>query len=167
MTEIVIHRLQTDGIEPLARLARHIWQIHYPDIISHEQIEFMLQQRYNPAAIADTLETQNWDVAWHDNDMVGFANSFFDASEAGWKLDKLYVHPLHQRRGIGHALLTQVKRHAMQSPAKRLMLRVNKRNSIALSAYAKYGFRVYGEHVLEIGNGFVMDDYLLELNLVP
>jgi hypothetical protein len=44
---------------------------------------------------------------------------------------------------------------------------VNKRNTIALAAYAKYGFRIYGQDVLDIGNGFVMDDYLLEMDLLP
>lgn len=165
MTEIAIRPLAASQIGTLTRLASDIWHTHYPGIISTEQIDFMLKHRYDPTVIANTLKSQNWDVAWMGNEMVGFANSFADSSEACWKLDKLYVHPLYQHRGIGGALLEAVKRHARQSSANRLILRVNKHNAIALAAYAKYGFKVYGEHLLEIGNGFVMDDYLLELNL--
>ena len=164
MTEFVIRPLATNEVEALSRLAREIWHAHYPGIISREQIDFMLAQRYSPAAIHASLAGQRWDAAWTGTQMAGFAHSFADDSTT-WKLDKLYVHPAQQRHGIGQALLQQTKKHALNAGATRLVLRVNKHNSIALAAYAKYGFRVYGEHVLDIGNNFVMDDYLLELSL--
>lgn len=165
MNELSIRPLARDEIDTLAKLAHNIWHAHYPGIISSEQIDFMLKHRYNPAAIAETLATQHWDAAWVGKEMVAFANSFADGSPGTWKLDKLYVHPKQQRKGIGRVLLEKVKQHAMETAATKLILRVNKHNNMALAAYAKYGFEVYGEHVLDIGNGFVMDDYLLELNL--
>jgi GNAT superfamily N-acetyltransferase len=165
MTELVIRPLAESEAEALGGLAREIWHAHYPGIISREQIDFMLGQRYSPAVIAESLAGQNWDAAWLDAGMVGFAHSFADDECAAWKLDKLYVHPHHQRKGVGRALLGRVKAHAADAGACRLVLRVNKRNAGAIAAYAKYGFRVYGEHMLDIGSGFVMDDYLLELKL--
>jgi GNAT superfamily N-acetyltransferase len=165
MTELAIRALEEADIGTLGRLAREIWRAHYPAIISRAQIDFMLSQRYNPAAIRAALSGQCWDAAWLGSEMVGFAHSFPDDLPATWKLDKLYVLPAHQRKGIGFALLQQAKKHAIDTGAARLVLRVNKRNSSALAAYAKYGFAIYGEQVLDIGNGFVMDDYLLELNL--
>lgn len=165
MTELLIRPLAEDEIEALGKLAHEIWHAHYPGIISPEQIDTMLAQRYSPAAIAGSLAGQSWDAAWLKKRMVGFAHSYADAPPATWKLDKLYVHPALQRRGIGHALLRRVKEHARHAAACRLVLRVNRRNAKALAAYAKYGFRVYGEQVLDIGNGFVMDDFLLEMDL--
>jgi GNAT superfamily N-acetyltransferase len=165
MTELAVRPLAEDEVEILGRLAREVWHAHYPGIIRLEQIEFMLNERYSPAAIRASLASQCWDAAWLDRQMAGFAHSFADDAPASWKLDKLYVHPAQQRKSIGAALLQQARRHALDAGASRLVLRVNKRNTIALAAYAKYGFRVYGEHVLGIGNGFVMDDYLLELDL--
>ena len=123
----------------------------------------MLESRYKHEAIAASFASQRWDVAWEKNEMVGVANSFAGESPDTWKFDKLYVHPRYQRNGIGHALLMEVKKHAAEASATRVVLRVNKRNTIALSAYAKYGFEIYDEHVLDIGHGYVMDDYLLEL----
>jgi ribosomal protein S18 acetylase RimI-like enzyme len=165
MPDFVVRPLSEGEVEQLGRLADEIWHAHYPGIISREQIDFMLGQRYSPAAIRASMPGRFWDVAWMGNQMVGFAHSFADAAAATWKLDKLYVHPEHQRRGIGQALLLQAIKHATNAGATRLVLRVNKHNAAALAAYAKYGFKIYGQHVLDIGNGFVMDDYLLEMNL--
>jgi GNAT superfamily N-acetyltransferase len=165
MTDFVIRPLAENEVEPLETLAREIWHAHYPDIISREQIDFMLEHRYSPSGIRASMAGQYWDTAWLENRMAGFAHSFADEAPATWKLDKLYVHPDHQRKGIGHALLQRAKQHAIDAGAARLVLRVNRHNRAALTAYARYGFTVYGEHVLDIGNGFVMDDYLLELAL--
>lgn len=165
MTELVIRPLAEEEIANLGRLAHEIWHAHYPGIISRKQIDFMLGQRYSQAVIRASLAGQCWDAAWLGDRMVGFAHSLADHAPTAWKLDKLYVHPVHQRKGIGQALLLQAKRHAIEAGAERLVLRVNKHNAAALAAYARYGFTVYGEHVLDIGEGFVMDDYLLELKL--
>jgi len=46
--------LESD-IDTLVALARAIWYRHYPDIISVEQIEYMLGQRYHPDLIRAQL----------------------------------------------------------------------------------------------------------------
>jgi len=165
MTEFTIRPLLTDEVETLCRLANEIWHAHYPAIIGKAQIDYMLAQRYSPENIRASLETSCWLAAWCGQTMAGFAQTFDDERPHTWKLDKLYVHPDHQRKGVGQALLNETKKHALESGAWRLILRVNRHNAIALAAYAKYGFRIYGENVLNIGHGFVMDDYLLELKL--
>ena len=167
MTEFAVRPLPTEEIETLCRLADEIWHAHYPAIISKAQIDYMLARRYSPESIRASLETSFWLTAWHGQVMTGFAQAFADDAPSTWKLDKLYVHPDHQRKGVGQALLRRVTQQAHNAGAARLILCVNKRNTIALAAYAKYGFRIYGQDVLDIGNGFVMDDYLLEMDLLP
>lgn len=165
MTEFTIRPLQADEVETLCGLAHEIWHAHYPAIISKAQIDYMLAQRYSPASIRAGLDSSCWLTAWHDQAMAGFAQAFAVDTPFTWKLDKLYVHSDHQLKGMGKALLKGIKQHASDAGATRLILRVNRHNRIALSAYAKYGFSIQGEDVLNIGNGFVMDDYLLEMNL--
>lgn len=165
MNELAIRPLVESDIDSLVRLAHEIWHAHYPGIISREQIDYMLAQRYSPENIRASLETSCWLTAWQGQTMAGFAQAFSDDVPSTWKLDKLYVHPDHQRKGVGQALLGRVTQQAHNASAARLILRVNKHNAAALSAYAKYGFSIYDENVLNIGHGFVMDDYLLELRL--
>ena len=163
MTDPQIRPPQAADAEALSSLARDIWHAHYPGIISSAQIEFMLAQRYPPQAIRERIA--EWDVAWRDGKPIGFAHSFAADTHGAWNLDKLYVHPHHQRQGVGRALLNAVRNRALAAGARWMTLRVYRQNHSALAAYAQYGFRMTGEHVLDIGQSFVMDDYLMELTL--
>ena len=161
---VEIGALRDDQIDVLGGLARHIWLRHYPGIISSAQIEFMLQQRYDAAAIRQqmTLPDNRWVVAQDSESLVGFAHCFPDTDLQRLKLDKLYVHPDWQRQGVGAALLAWVVTEARRQQRSVIQLRTNKRNLIALAAYRSYGFEIVAEKVTEIGGGFVMDDYVLE-----
>lgn len=169
MTEFAIRALTPADIPTLAALARKTWLAHYPGIISLEQIDYMLAQRYSPDGILASLPHSRWDGAWADSALLGFSHALPDRDPPGsvdaWKLDKLYVDPAHQRMGIGAALLQAARQHAIDSGARLLRLRVNRHNTAALAAYARYGFRTVREDVLDIGQGFVMDDYVMELPL--
>lgn len=162
-----IAALQADQTEALGALARYIWQRHYPGIISPAQIDYMLHQRYRAAVIRQQLDQPGswWDVALEDAELIGFAHYFLDVDPQRIKLDKLYVHPAWQRRGVGAALLGRVESAARRQARTTLTLRTNKHNHTALAAYQKYGFVVTAEVVTEIGAGFVMDDYVLEKTL--
>jgi ribosomal protein S18 acetylase RimI-like enzyme len=78
------------------------------------------------------------------------------------KLHKLYVDPAHQRRGLGRGLVARVEELARAAGAGRLTLNVNKRNDAAVAAYRRWGFEVTSAVVLDIGGGFVMDDWIME-----
>jgi ribosomal protein S18 acetylase RimI-like enzyme len=158
-----IRPLETQEIECVSALAREIWLAHYPGIISVEQIEYMLAQRYVPAVIHTELAQVGcwWDVLVLGGDIVGFA-SCFPADEPGaMKFDKLYVHPRCQRRGYGGMLIEHVCARTAQLGLPRLMLAVNKYNRSAIDAYSKHGFKIREAVVKDIGGGFVMDDYIM------
>ena len=161
----LIRRLKGDEAEGLARLARAIWLHHYPAIISQEQIDYMLAQRYSPALIRSQVANRDhgWWVAERDETLIGFAHTILMHGQC--KLDKLYVHPDHRRHGLGAALLEQAREWAQQAGETRLTLQVNRHNSLALSAYHKYGFVITEARVFDIGGGFMMDDYFMELKL--
>ncbi|MDP2027915.1 GNAT family N-acetyltransferase [Sulfuriferula sp.] len=164
---LLIAALRDDQVEALSALARHIWLQHYPGIISPAQIDYMLNQRYNAAAIRQHLHQpgSGWDVAQQDSSLIGFVHYCLDTEPQRLKLDKLYVHPDWQRRGVGAALLARVEAAARRQQRSVIQLRTNKHNHLALAAYRKYGFEMAAEVVTDIGGGFVMDDYVLEKTL--
>ena len=156
-----IGRLRDDEIEPLVALARRVWHAHYPGIITPEQIDYMLAQRYKSALIRQTLARgDHWLAARLGDTLVGFAHGY-PVGEGDYKLDKLYVDLDWQRVGIGGQLLARTADYARRSACSRLVLRVNKHNASAIAAYQKHGFNLASELVEDIGNGFVMDDYIL------
>lgn len=160
-----IHPPVERDIECVCALARMAWQATYPALISQAQIDFMLADRYAAARIRDQLDDPGhaWRLAVWDAEMVGFAHACIDASAV--KLDKLYIAPSHQQRGIGSALLDEIKRFAHNRAATRLWLQVNRGNTLAIAAYQKYGFTTQTARVFDIGGGFVMDDYVMDMPL--
>jgi GNAT superfamily N-acetyltransferase len=162
-----ITALTAGDIDALCALAAEIWRAHYPAIISSAQIEYMLAQRYNAAAVRDELARGDvwWDKLLVNDRMVGFASYFLLHSARAMKLDKLYVHPAHQRGGYGRMLLDRAVTMARAYGCDALVLAVNKRNEGALAAYAKHGFAIVESVVKDIGGGFVMDDYVMRLDV--
>jgi ribosomal protein S18 acetylase RimI-like enzyme len=160
-----VRRLVAAEIDAVCALARTVWQATYPSLISQAQIDAMLADRYAPVRIREQMDDprQGWWVARQDQTLVGFAHAILD--ETVCKLDKLYVHPAQQRRGIGAALLHAVEDWARRQQAQRLWLQVNRGNTQAIAAYRKYGFRIVESRVFDIGNGFVMDDHVMEREL--
>lgn len=156
-----------EDAEPIAALARQIWHAHYPDIISLAQIEYMLAQRYDPQVIRAELARSDlwWDKLLVDGNIGGFASYFLTEIAGEMKLDKLYVHPDHQRKGYGGMLIDRALTIARGQDCKTLTLAVNKNNRSAIAAYRKHGFRIAQAVVTDIGNGFVMDDYFMRKEL--
>ena len=160
-----IRPITPPDVPAIAALAREIWQATYPGIITQEQIDFMLEQRYGHERLYDDLEDlHKWlDQAFHDGRRVGFA--FSEIYKGEFKLDKLYIHPDVQRRGVGGQLIAHVAERAKREGYPCLILQVSKRNVNAINSYKKYGFEVRTVTVDDIGGGYVMDDYVMEKKL--
>ena len=159
-----IERLTAADVEPLYVLAREIWYAHYPAIVSTAQIEYMLEQRYNAAVVQAELRRDDlwWDKLLVNDVMAGFGSYFLTGAPGEMKLDKLYVHPRHQRHGFGGRMIAQACEIARARGCNRLTLAVNKNNQSAVNAYLKHGFRIADAVVKDIGQGFVMDDFIME-----
>jgi len=167
--DATIVSVEAGDVERLAALAREIWYAHYSPIISAAQIEYMLAQRYHFDVVLAELRRDGvwWDKLMIAGGMAGFASYFLTGVAGEMKLDKLYVHPRHQRRGYGGMMVARACEVARGQGCSRLALAVNKNNRSAIAAYLKHGFSVTDTVVKDIGNGFVMDDYIMEKALQP
>ena len=153
---------RAEHLADISALAAVIWRAHYPGIISHEQINYMLARLYAVETMRRELENGVvWFRALVDGELRGFASVGPTENAGEFKLHKLYVHPDSQRLGLGTALLKECESTARPRGATTLMLNVNKRNDPALAAYLKRGFTVRDSIVADIGGGFVMDDYVM------
>jgi len=91
--------------------------------------------------------------------LIGFAS--YGPEQGKLKLHKLYLHPDWQRQGFGTRLLKHVEAQAKAAGFHQVVLGVNKQNRPAIAAYQKNGFIIQESIVTQIGNGFVMDDYVM------
>jgi len=169
VSDVRLAPLLAADIPELVRLARAIWYAHYPSIITTEQIEYMLEQRYRGDVIREQLANGNawWDKLLLDGDMVAFASSEPGAHPQEMKLDKLYVRYDLRGRGYGGRLLRHVEQRGRALGFTHLYLQVNKNNRSAIDAYLRSGFAVSESAKFDIGGGFVMDDYIMSKALSP
>ncbi len=164
MTDFAISALCDADIAPVCALAREIWVQHYPGIITVKQIEYMLAQRYSPDAIRTQLKAGEawWEKLEVGGDLCGFASYERGAQARAMKLDKIYVHQLVRGKGYGAALVNHVANAARRQGMDTLILQVNKYNYGSVAAYLRLGFAVARTVKVDIGNGFFMDDYVME-----
>jgi ribosomal protein S18 acetylase RimI-like enzyme len=153
----------------VAELAGVIWRRHYPGIITPEQIEYMLALGYSREALRRFVEEAGAGLvlAYVGERLSGFAAYYRTDGTDELKLDKLYVHQDYHGRGVGSRLIGQVESAARRQRRPTLTLNVNKNNIRAIAAYARNGFAIRESVVVDIGGGFVMDDYVMVKRVSP
>jgi N-acetylglutamate synthase-like GNAT family acetyltransferase len=159
-----IRAADADDISIIREIAHHTWPIAYGSYISKAQLDYMLDMMYSDNSLQDQINNgHQFYIAEHNNIAVGFA-SVSKEEENACKLNKLYVLPSAQKTGAGKALLLKTIEYATSYVAGCLYLQVNKQNN-AQHFYSKHGFTVREASILEIGGGYIMDDYIMELKL--
>ncbi|WP_423822110.1 GNAT family N-acetyltransferase [Salinisphaera sp. SPP-AMP-43] len=147
----------------LAALAHVIWHQHYTPIIGEDQVRYMLDGGYNEAVLAEQQAAGTcFTLARRDDRFIAFAAVSPDPAEpsTAW-LDKLYVLLEARNLGVGRRLVARAADQAAAAGADTLRLRVNRHNADSITAYQRLGFVVEYEDIKDIGQGYVMDDYVM------
>ena len=160
---LVIRLADTTDIHVISMLAHAIWPEAYRSILSPAQLNYMLDLFYSEQALKKQFNDHHIFLLAHMNaETVGFA-SYSPSNKAGvFKVHKLYVHPMLHGKGLGKNLLDRIVNDVSKKGGKVIQLNVN-RNNPAKSFYEKYGFSVIGEEDVAIGEGYFMNDYVMEL----
>lgn len=149
-------------IQRLASLAREIWTQHFTPIIGAAQVEYMLSNLQSAKAMAAQIQDEGYIyVIAHDQGQdLGYCAIL--PQEGGAFLSKLYVKQSARGQGLSRKLLAfALQSGGCPSPA-RLWLHVNKHNGHTIEVYSHMGFEIIRSEVGDIGNGFVMDDYIMQ-----
>jgi GNAT superfamily N-acetyltransferase len=162
MQSVSIIAADATQIPLVQALAHDIWHRHYPGILSVGQIDYMLERGYARDALLRfvTERDAGLALAHHDGEAAGFA-AWYRSGAATTKLDKLYVRPQLHGAGIGRALIEHVAESARAAGCRALTLNVNRGNVSAIRAYERCGFDIRDRGDFPIGNGFVMEDFIM------
>lgn len=151
--------MQTADIPAVGMLAARIWRQHYPDIISHAQIDYMLERMYAPQALAGQLaQGHSFWLLREDDELRGFA-SLATTGPQSFFLHKFYIDQDRARRGLGSRLMMHIVSHHRP---RELALHVNRKNIHAINFYFRHGFTLKSLVCTDIGNNYVMDDFRME-----
>ena len=156
-----------NDIETIRQVAFDTWPSTFGIILSQDQIDYMLDMMYSIESLTSQMIAKKhlFLLAYSDEKCVGFISYELDyKKQAITKIHKIYVLPQTQGNGIGKLLLSDVKRIAIENNNTALSLNVNRENP-AIDFYKKLGFEIADKEDIDIGNGFLMEDYIMECDL--
>lgn len=161
-TDVHLRRANEDDIPLIQRLARQIWYESYAEMLDPKQIEYMLHWMYRNDELRAQLQSGvDWQLVEWQGAVCGYLSTTWHVETRQLELNRLYLDRAHQGKGIGNTLLATVLEKAAALGAHKIHLRVNKRNHRAIRAYHRAGFEIRESLVKEIGQGFIMDDYIM------
>lgn len=164
MSAYNIQYATTADIPLIRELALKIWPQTYASILPADKITYMLELMYSPGSLAKQMEEgAQFIVITDDKEPVAFA-SYQEIHPGIFKLHKIYVLISQQGKGTGRFIIDHILAEIKKKKGTSLQLQVN-RNNQARYFYEKIGFTVIDEIDLDIGNGYVMDDYIMEKKL--
>ncbi len=159
-----IRKATVADVRLIRELTFKIWPQTYAAIISQPQIDYMLEMMYSETSLKNQMEEGSlFIIICDDAEPVGFA-SFQETEPAVYKLHKIYILSSQQGKGTGRFVIDYIINEIKQNDASALQLQVNRHNK-ARSFYEKLGFVVIEEADFDIGNGYFMNDYVMEKKL--
>ncbi|MEZ4937027.1 MAG: GNAT family N-acetyltransferase [Crocinitomicaceae bacterium] len=159
---MLIKKINTSGqIKEIELLGREIWTEHYTPIIGLEQVNYMLDKFQSARAIAEQIgEGYSYFQLIEEGELIGYMA--IQKREESLFLSKIYVRKDQRGKGFGRQAMEFVFDQAKAMNCEKVNLTVNKYNEGSIKSYEKMGFENVGDAVFDIGEGFVMDDYLFE-----
>ncbi|OPA73576.1 GNAT family N-acetyltransferase [Paenibacillus selenitireducens] len=165
--ELVFSKVDSEEeISLLAQLASEIWYEYFVCIISNEQIDYMVEKFQSVHAITDQITNQGYEYYFMNvnGNPIGYLG--IKQEEDKLFLSKFYLQKEHRGKGYASQAMEflvgicKVRRLGM------IWLTVNRYNDATIAVYEKKGFRTVRTQVADIGNGYVMDDNIMEKKIV-
>jgi ribosomal protein S18 acetylase RimI-like enzyme len=163
---IEIKPAEINDLPVVQKLAYEIWPSAYLEILGRKQLDYMLEKIYSLSSLQHQFSVlKHQFVLVFDNLVpVGFASFSAHKNSSVFHLNKIYVLPGLQGKNIGKQILHYVISEIKKSGATALQLNVNRHNR-ALHFYEKQGFKIIREEDIDIGSGYFMNDYVMELTI--
>ena len=148
----------------LSPLAEEIWHEHFDKTIGSDQVDYMLEKFLSPEALVEQINSgYQYYLFSFEYTFAGFAG--VHKENGSLFLSKLYVHKDFRGKGIASYMFNQFIELCKKHNLDKIWLTCNRNNTNTLNVYKHWGFKKVREEVADIGNGFVMDDYILEYEI--
>ena len=160
MTNFSIASTKTQFAD-IAELADMIWREHYIPIIGLEQVDYMMKNYQSAEAMySQFIDGYHYFMIYYNDQFVGYIS--IKKEEESLFLSKIYISKEYRGKKIGTSAMNFIEEKAIEMHCKSIRLGVNRFNVSAIAAYKAMGFKIIGEMITDIGNGFIMDDYKME-----
>jgi len=164
---ILVEKATSNDIPIIQDIAYGTWPSTFAEILSKQQIEYMLEMMYSTPSLLEQIQIKkhHFFLAKEDEVALGFISvELHYKNQPAAKIHKIYILPTAQGKGIGKILMCKADELAQEYNQKSISLNVNRFNK-ALVFYEKLGYRITQTEDIEIGNGYLMEDFVLEKQL--
>jgi RimJ/RimL family protein N-acetyltransferase len=160
-SEMFVPVTDEGAVRHVASIAGIIWREHYTPVIGPDQVAYMLEHFQSAEAITHQIRDEGY--RYYLIEETGSAIGYLSVQQRGPVLfvSKLYLLCSHRGRGYGRKAMHFLESLARSLQCDRLELTVNKHNDGSIAFYEATGFEKGESVVMDIGGGFVMDDYVM------
>lgn len=156
----------SEDVARLAELAEGIWFDYWPDLIGADQTRYMVEQFQSLDAIRRDMDRnayEYWFVcAADDGRVVGYTGGHVEPETNRFFISKIYLLASERGRHFASAIVRFYEDLCRERGLGAMYLTVNKGNELGIRAYKGNGFSTIDAVETDIGDGFVMDDYIME-----
>ena len=158
-----------EQLATVATLAHEIWYEFYVPLIGRAQVDYMVAKFQNAAAMQAQIDQGYEYFLVQQDDTTGARRDIGycavqEQADGALFLSKFYLLKSARGSGTGRKCMEFIEGLARRRELSPLWLTVNKGNP-SVQAYQRLGFRIAADLVMDIGGGFVMDDYRMEKTL--
>ncbi|GLB52935.1 N-acetyltransferase [Neptunitalea chrysea] len=165
---IMFEEVLENDVFLIRELALKVWPDTFKSILSEQQIAYMMDMMYSVPALQEQLKNNcRFLIIKKEDSAVGFV-SFeigYNQNPEVTKLHKIYILSEYQSKGLGKITINKVATIAKENNCTILALNVNRYNANAIISYEKIGFTKTKVENINIGNGYLMEDYIMEKKL--
>jgi ribosomal protein S18 acetylase RimI-like enzyme len=155
-----------EHLPTIQKISNEVWPKTFKDILSTDQIKYMMEMMYSTSSLEEQMRNNHqYLLAKDEEEYLGFLS--YELNYKGkpcTKVHKIYVLTSAQGKGVGRILIDEAARIARDNGNKELSLNVN-RNNKAINFYKKIGLEIVDKEDIDIGNGFLMEDYIMNKKL--
>jgi len=147
----------------IVQMAYTIWNVAYKDILSKDQLNYMLDKMNSVSAMSKLLnEGHQFIIPYEDDVAIGYACYKIHSGKA--RIEKIYVLPDQHKKGVGKLMINSIIQN-VKSDVNIVELNVNRQNQ-AVDFYKKIGFEIVKEVDIPIGEGYFMNDYVMQKSIM-
>lgn len=170
-TQLQFVKVDSDKqLQRLSEIADEVWHQHFASILTQEQIEYMVEKFQSYPAMKRQIEEEGYEYFFFREADDGVHQGHhgymgFRVQEEALFLSKLYLLQAYRGRGLSSQALAFLISIAQNRGCRKIWLTVNRFNAHTIEVYRHWGFQTVREQCADIGHGFVMDDYIMELEV--
>jgi len=150
----------------ISAMAKEICFKYYNPIVDNSLVKYYVETFQSEEAIRRQIEKEGYLYSFilHGVEKVGYYSVHPENDRL--LMSKLYLKEEWRGKGLGSKTIDDILEYGRETGVSCVYLHVNKNNIPSINIYKAKGFEIVKHDDSEIGDGFRLDDYIMEYRFV-